>query len=152
MDSAGNSYVAGHLSGDATFGAGEPTETIVSGGAVMFVAKYDGSGSLVWVGVTHVSNRGTFGLGTGFTEVATDDPDDPTSDADYTVTPVEPSVNNEPVAADQSVMTPEDTPIAIVLSATDADNDLLSYGIVSPPQHGTLSGTGATLSYTPATN
>jgi Bacterial Ig domain/Beta-propeller repeat len=49
VDNAGNTYLTGHLSGTATFGAGELNETTISGGQIMFVAKYDGSGSLTWV-------------------------------------------------------------------------------------------------------
>jgi len=60
--------------------------------------------------------------------------------------------NVAPVATDQSVTTPEDTPLTIVLSATDADNDPLIYSVVDPPQHGTLMGTAPALTYTPASN
>jgi hypothetical protein len=53
VDSAGNAYVTGLLNaGTATFGTGEPNETTlgdVNGAAnEMFIAKYDGSGSLMW--------------------------------------------------------------------------------------------------------
>jgi PKD repeat protein len=65
-----------------------------------------------------------------------------------TVTPV----NDLPVAADQSVTTPEDTPVGITLAGSDVDGDALTYTIVTPPQHGTLSGSGASLTYTPAAN
>lgn len=54
-----------------------------------------------------------------------------------------------PVAHDQSVSTPEDTPVSITLAATDTDGDPLGYSIVTPPAFGTLSGTGANVIYTP---
>jgi hypothetical protein len=57
-----------------------------------------------------------------------------------------------PVAADQSVTTPEDTPLAIVLTATDADSDPLTYRIATQPTQGTLSGTAPNVTYTPAGN
>jgi hypothetical protein len=65
-----------------------------------------------------------------------------------TVTPV----NDSPVASAQSVTTLEDTSKSVTLSATDADGDAMTYTIVTPPGHGTLTGSGATRSYTPAAN
>jgi hypothetical protein len=65
-----------------------------------------------------------------------------------TVTPV----NDPPVAQDQSVTTAEDTSRLIFPGATDVDNDPLTLTIVSGPSHGTLSGTGAGRTYTPAAN
>jgi VCBS repeat-containing protein len=62
------------------------------------------------------------------------------------------AVNDAPVASAQSVTTAEDTAKAIVLSATDADNDPLTYSIVDSPDHGALSGTAPDLTYTPAAN
>ena len=59
------------------------------------------------------------------------------------------TVNDVPVAEAQSVTTTEDTAVVIGLVATDADGDALTYSITSPPTHGTLSGTGSNLTYTP---
>jgi Bacterial Ig domain len=64
---------------------------------------------------------------------------------DLTVSPV----NDAPVAGDQSVTTDEDTAREVTLSASDVEGDALGYTIVSAPRHGTLSGTGANLTYTP---
>lgn len=61
-------------------------------------------------------------------------------------------VNDAPKAASQAVSTEEDTPLPLTLSGTDVDGDSLTYGIVTPPAHGTLSGTGANRTYTPAAN
>jgi probable HAF family extracellular repeat protein len=58
--------------------------------------------------------------------------------------------NHAPVANDGSVTTNENTPVSVALSATDADGDTLSYSIVSNPTHGSLSGSGANRTYTPA--
>ncbi len=58
--------------------------------------------------------------------------------------------NSAPVANSQTVSTSEDTAVAVTLSATDANvNNVLTYTVVDAPQHGTLSGTGANLTYTP---
>jgi VCBS repeat-containing protein len=58
-------------------------------------------------------------------------------------------VNDAPVAEDQSVTTDEDTAREVTLSAADVEGDVLGYTIVRAPKHGTLSGTGANLTYTP---
>ena len=57
--------------------------------------------------------------------------------------------NHPPVADGQSVTTDEDVAAAITLVATDPDNDLLIYQIVTEPGHGTLSGTLPNITYTP---
>lgn len=67
------------------------------------------------------------------------------------VLPVVVAVNHAPVAQAQSVSTAMATAASITLVATDADQDTLSYAIVTAPTHGTLSGNGAIRTYTPAT-
>ena len=57
--------------------------------------------------------------------------------------------NSAPVAQDQSVSTPFQTAIDIVLIATDPDDDYLTYSIESGPLYGTLSGTPPALTYAP---
>jgi hypothetical protein len=69
-------------------------------------------------------------------------------EATYTLPPE----NNPPVAYDQSVTTAEDTAKGITLTATDADNDSLTYSIVTGPTHGILSGTPPNVAYTPGSN
>jgi hypothetical protein len=57
---------------------------------------------------------------------------------------------NAPVAAAQSVMLDEDKGKVITLSGSDADaGTLLSYMIVTPPAHGSLTGIGPTRLYSP---
>jgi hypothetical protein len=63
-----------------------------------------------------------------------------------TVTPV----NDPPTANAQSVSSLEDTAKAITLAASDLEGDSLTYSIVTPPAHGTLSGVSPNLTYTPA--
>ncbi len=57
--------------------------------------------------------------------------------------------NRPPVAENQDLEISEDTPIAVVLSANDADGDTLTYSIASPPSHGTVTGSPPHVTYTP---
>ena len=57
--------------------------------------------------------------------------------------------NSAPVAAAQSVTTPEDTAKSITLNATDANGNPLTYAIVTYPTQGVLSGIAPNLTYTP---
>ena len=58
--------------------------------------------------------------------------------------------NRAPVANAQSVSTTVGVAKVITLTGTDADGNALTYAIVGNPAHGTLSGSGATRTYTPA--
>src|SRR5690606_14845139 len=58
------------------------------------------------------------------------------------------SVQSTPLAYDQSLSTNADTPLAITLTAMDADGDVLTFSITTNPAHGTLSGTAPNLTYT----
>jgi hypothetical protein len=58
-------------------------------------------------------------------------------------------VNDVPTANSQSVTVAEDQSTAITLGASDGDGDTLSYSLGSPG-HGTLTGSGPALTYTPA--
>ena len=66
----------------------------------------------------------------------------------FTTTPV---VDDPPTADDQSVFTPEDTPLDITLTATDPEGQALNYSIETSPANGSLSGTAPNLTYTPNT-
>jgi VCBS repeat-containing protein len=59
------------------------------------------------------------------------------------------AVNDAPSAANQSVTARLGAPAAITLTATDVDNDALTYRVSVPPAHGALTGTAPNLVYTP---
>ena len=59
--------------------------------------------------------------------------------------------NRAPVAQSQSLLTALNTPLAIILAASDADNNPLGYAVAVPPAHGALTGTPPNVTYTPAT-
>ena len=61
-------------------------------------------------------------------------------------------VNDAPVANAQTVATDQNTAKAIALSVTDPDGAIFIYTVVTPPAHGTLSGTAPNVTYTPALN
>ncbi len=60
-----------------------------------------------------------------------------------------PPVNHPPTATSQSVTTPENTPVGVTLAGSDPDGDAITFAVGTGPAHGTLSGTGANLTYTP---
>lgn len=59
--------------------------------------------------------------------------------------------NQPPVAESRCVATNLNTPVAIHLTASDPDNDAVSYEIATPPKHGTLSGALPAVTYMPTT-
>lgn len=55
-----------------------------------------------------------------------------------------------PTTANQTKTTPEDQTLAVTLSATDSNvNNVFTYTIVAQPLHGSLSGSGGSLTYSP---
>jgi len=58
-------------------------------------------------------------------------------------------INMAPVADMQELGVDEDNSLNITLTAYDSDGDDLTYAVVSNPSHGSLSGTGPELMYTP---
>ena len=64
---------------------------------------------------------------------------------------VSPDPNRAPVPQNQSLTTPTNTDAAVTLAATDPNGDPMTYAVVTPPPHGTLTGTAPNLVYTPAT-
>ncbi len=68
-----------------------------------------------------------------------------------TVEPL-PVTNTPPTANSASLITPFNTSATLALAATDAENDALTFSIITNPVHGTATLNGNTLRYVPATN
>gem|GEM_PF-6587783 len=62
------------------------------------------------------------------------------------------AVNDAPRVSDGTAQTEEDTAVALPLVAIDVEGDAFSFALATPPSHGTVTLTGATASYTPATD
>ena len=84
-----------------------------------------------------------------FTYKANDGTDD-SNKATVTITVA--AVNDAPVTTDQSASTDEDTAVDVTLTATDVENDNLTFTIVSDASNGTTSLSGTTVTYTPTAN
>jgi len=69
-----------------------------------------------------------------------------------TVTITVDAVNDPPLATANSAILAEDSFALASLPATDVDGDPLSYSIADEPAHGSLSGSGASRTYTPDQN
>jgi hypothetical protein len=63
--------------------------------------------------------------------------------------PSQQQTNRPPVAIDQSLPVPQNTPVDFVLNATDPGGDPLTF-TTTTPAHGTLAGEAPHLTYTPA--
>ncbi len=83
-----------------------------------------------------------------FTAVATDTSGNQTISGPVTVT-IDNSGGQAPVADAQTVVTDEDTAVAITLTGSDADGDPLTFAVAGGPSSGVLSGTAPNLTYTP---
>ncbi len=70
--------------------------------------------------------------------------------AAFTLTVTVASVNRPPTANGQQLTVTEDTPQQLVVSGVDPEGAAVTYSIVVPPAHGSLSGTAPALLYTPA--
>ena len=60
--------------------------------------------------------------------------------------------NDPPVANNQGITLNKNTQQAITLTATDSNNDPLTYTVLTQPAHGTLTGTAPNLNYNPDTD
>lgn len=58
-------------------------------------------------------------------------------------------VNDAPLAAAAAIQTNEDTAANLTLAGNDVDEDALTYAIILPPLHGTLTGVPPSVVYTP---
>lgn len=93
-------------------------------------------------------NQGSFAPGQRYLYVVTADGRVNASGIPVSCTPG--GGNAAPVAHDQSVATSSGSAVPIILTASDADGDDLTFAIAAPPLHGTLSIAGAACTYVPA--
>lgn len=61
-------------------------------------------------------------------------------------------VNDQPIAYATNYTTLEDTATNVVIAASDIEDTNLTYTVVTQPAHGTVTGTGTNLVYSPAAN
>jgi Bacterial Ig domain/von Willebrand factor type D domain len=89
-------------------------------------------------------------LGTGSVDVRVSDALGLSADQSFVVAVSAAAGDRPPTANAQKLTFVEDTPAPLTLAGADPDGDPLSFSIVAPPAHGTLSGTAPQLRYTPA--
>ena len=106
----------------------------------------NGTATLSGTTVTYTPNQDWNGTDT-FTFEATDDRTARTNVATATITVN--AVNDTPTSSEVSGSSNEDTAIDVALSATDVDQDNLTYSVVSDVSNGTTSISESTLTYTP---
>jgi gliding motility-associated-like protein len=78
--------------------------------------------------------------------------DNPLTSNEATVTITVSPVNDAPVALNQNLTINEDATTPITLTGSDAEGSALTYSIAGSPSHGTISGSGPNISYTPDLN
>ncbi len=124
-----------------------PDATDADGDALLFITSAPGHGSLFALPpfLMYLPDRGYHGPDS-FTVKASDGAlESVEAEIFITVNPV----NDAPLAYSEWFSVLEDTPLAIMLRASDPDGDALTY-TVTPPAHGRLSGTPPHLTYRPA--
>ncbi len=132
--------IAGVAAGQVYQAAVRPVIAVTDASPLTTTALLNGA---PFISGTEVSAAGPYTLAVSSTDAAG-------NAASATVSFTIQAGGTPPVAASQSVTTPEDTPAAIVLAAVDADGDALTFAVTVPPSHGTLSGAAPAVTYTPA--
>jgi hypothetical protein len=112
-------------------------------------APAHGTAAITGTTITYTPASGYTGAD-GFKYIARDPSSANSNEATVTVTVA--GANQPPVAQDQSVTTAEDVQKAIVLSGSDPDGSPVTFAVVTPPAHGTLSGVAPNVTYSPALN
>lgn len=123
-------------------------QAAVSGGTVL-------PGQAATLAVTMDSRKSGLGVHSGVLHFYSDDPGTPRVDVPVTFRVTRNEVgNNPPIAFDGNATVAMSGSaggpgVAIQLSGTDADGDTLVYSLVTPPAHGSVSGTPPSLTYVP---
>jgi RHS repeat-associated protein len=104
--------------------------------------------------VTYTPDEGFFGTAVIFYTVCDNGTTDGHADPRCSETTITINViaNRPPAANSQSVAAEEDSSATVALTASDPDGDPVHFSIVTPPSHGTLTGTAPALTYVPAPN
>jgi hypothetical protein len=145
------------VSRPATAVAGVPLQvplqaSDVEGSPLAFsITRAPSNGSLSGTGSTRVYTARSDFSGTDFFEFTASD-GAATSVAARITIDVKPAPNTAPIAQNQTRSLAEDSFASILLNATDAEGNPLTYVITQPPVNGTLSGTPPSLTYTPFAN
>ena len=63
-----------------------------------------------------------------------------------------PGTNRPPIATAADIQTIKNQPVAVTLSGTDPDGDVIDYAILAAPTHGALTGVAPNLTFVPNTN
>jgi RHS repeat-associated protein len=139
------------LANDRPGPANESSQTLTVTG-IRTTAATHGSATFANGTVTYVPDAGFVGAAVLFYTACDNgttngQPDPRCSETTITINVV---VNHPPTANSLALTTAEDSPIALNLTATDADGDSINYVIVTQPNHGTLTGTAPALTYVPA--
>jgi len=114
--------------------------------------KSSGPGTVTFTNASAASTTASFSVsGTYVLQLTASD--SLLTHADLVTITVNPVVvgNVAPVANAQAVTTSENTAKSITLSGSDANADPLTFAVVTAPAHGTVTGAGATRTYTPTT-
>ncbi len=138
-DTTLNVAAAGVLTNDSD-PEGDPLTAVIETGAANGAVTLNSDGSFSYV------PDANFNGADSFTYTAADAG---SSSTPATVSLTVNAVNDTPVATAQSVSTEQDTQLAVTLTGTDADNDPLTFAVVTGPANGVLSGTAPDLIYTP---
>jgi len=127
---------------------GLPTATVTTAWT-----KISGPGTVTFGNTAAVDTTAVFGaIGTYTLRLTASDSASLSATDDVVITVNAASANTAPVANAQSATTAEDSAKALTLSGSDANNDALSFAIVTQPANGTLSGSAPSVTYTPAAN
>ena len=111
-------------------------------GTLTFGSNFETNGKLVYTPASHFTGADSFTFKLS----------DGAADSALATVSVNVTANRPPVADLQTMTTAEDAPAVVNLVGGDPDGDTLTYGVVTGPSHGSLSGIVPNLTYTPNKN
>ena len=129
------------LTGSVPLGGGAPAPTVPDVAVTTTVAGP--ARTVSWTVPTSIAAKATWALGS-FTATCT-----PADAGQVLITTEVVQPNRPPVATDQTIQVPHDTPTAVTLGGTDPDDDPIDTDQTSLPDHGELLGVAPDLTYVP---